>query len=391
MILFEEALKAVKSSAKSIGKERIPFLSAVGKVLFEDIFSDVNMPPFDKAAMDGYACRKCDLKNVLEVIEIIPAGVSPTKVIGPNQCAKIMTGAPVPQGADTVIMVEYTEIIAKNKIQFLQENSRSNICYLAEDVKKDDVVLKKGTLILPKHIPVLASVGAVEVTVSKMPKVAIISTGDELVEPNVQPNPSQIRNTNAYQLIAQAQQLGVEVQYIGIAKDDKESTRAKLQEAMEIADIIIISGAVSMGDFDFVPIVMKELGVEIYFHGVETKPGKRIIYGTTTNKWFIGVPGNPVSSFVQFEMLIKPLIYSIMGSDCGMQYLKLPLSADFNRKKGDRKAFEPVQVNLDGTVKMLEYHGSAHINALSYAQGLMIIEKGILTLKKGDIVDVRPI
>ena len=193
------------------------------------------------------------------------------------------------------------------------------------------------------------------------------------------------------QLIAQAKQMGIETYYVGIANDTKESTREMLHEAMSEADIIIMSGAVSMGDFDFVPIVLKEEGVEIHFHGVETKPGKKIVFGTTENKWFVGVPGNPVSSFVQFEMLIKPLIYKIMGSDYNVAMYKLPLAQDFNRKKASRLAFEPVIIEDNRTVKTIDYHGSAHINALSYSNGMMIVERGITELKKGDLVDVRPI
>lgn len=391
MILFEEALEIVRNHANILGETTLSISDSLGKVLAEDIHSDINMPPFNKSAMDGYACRVQDLGNHLEVLEVIPAGVEPTKVVGENQCSKIMTGAPVPEGADTVIMVEYTVEVSHNVIRYTKEKSKSNICYIAEDVKEGDIVLKKGTLIEPKHIPVLASVGAVEFQVYRAPRIAIVSTGDELVEPGTKPNPSQIRNSNAMQLIAQAKQMGLEAYYIGIALDTKESTQEMLHKAMHKGDIIILSGAVSMGDFDFVPIVLKEECVAIHFHGVETKPGKKIVFGTTTNQWFIGVPGNPVSSYVQFEMLIKPLIYKIMGSEFNVPTYQLPIGFDFKRKKASRKAFEPVMITNNQFVERLDYHGSAHINALSYANAMMIIDRGITELKKGDLVDVRPI
>ena len=391
MIAFNEALNIMIKSAKTLGTETIDHKKSVGKVLAKDIKSDINMPPFDKSAMDGYACRKQDLLNELEVIELIPAGVYPIKTVGKNQCSKIMTGAPVPKGADTVIMIEHTEEVGENHIIYKKDKSKTNICYLAEDVKDGNIVLTEGTIIKAKHIPVLAAVGAVEVLCYKIPTLAIVSTGDELVEPAIKPEPSQIRNSNAYQMIAQAEEIGINVEYIGIAADTKESTEQYLKKAMKNADIIMMSGAVSMGDFDFVPIVLKESGIDIHFHGVQTKPGKKTVFGTNDNKWFIGVPGNPVSSFVQFEMLIKPLIYKIMGADFKQSIYKLPMAEGFKRKKGFRRAFEPINITESGEVKQIEYHGSAHINALSYAEGLMIIKEGITELKKGDLVDVRPI
>ncbi len=391
MIPFEDALEIVLQSAKTLGVEKSDFMISVGRVLAEDILSDTNMPPFNKSAMDGYACRYQDIANELTVVEKIAAGNFPKIKLKENECAKIMTGAPVPEGADTVIMVEHTRQLSDNKIIYLRENSVSNICKLAEDVKKGDVVLKKGTIIQPKHIPVLASVGATEVLVYRSPKVAIISTGNELVEPGFKPEPSQIRNSNAYQMIAQTQQFGLETEYLGLTKDTMEDTRRILDKACRAADLILISGAVSMGDFDFVPLVIKEMGIKILFHGVQTQPGKRTIFGTREKQWFMGLPGNPVSSYVQLEMLVKPLIYKIMGANYQAPVYRMPMYEDYHRKKAGRKAFVPVVITKDSKVKQVEYHGSAHIHALSYAQAFMIIEPGITTLKKGDLANVRPI
>ena len=391
MITYEKALKLALDSGFSLGEEKCTYLESVGRVLSQDILSDINMPPFNRSAMDGYACRRDDLDQELEVIEIIPAGVFPKKIIGAGQCAKIMTGAPVPEGADTVIMVELTKAVSDTHIAYTGKKTKSNISLKAEDVKVGDVVLKKGTLIQPKHIAVLASVGAVEVEVYKKPRIAIVSTGDELVEPNQIPQASQIRNSNAYQMLAQAMELGVDAEYIGVAKDTKESTKEMLLKAIERADIIIMSGAVSMGDFDFVPIVLREQGVDILFHGMEIKPGKRVVFGVKDKKWFVGVPGNPVSSFVQFEMLIKPLVFKIMGANYETPLFRLPLAHDYKRKRKGRKAFEPIVITKQGRVEKADYNGSAHIHALAYAQGLMIIEADIVELKEGDLVDVRPI
>lgn len=391
MISYEEALQLVSDNTHTLGLEQVDFENTVLRVLAEDIFSDMDMPPFDKAVMDGYACRSADLQNVLEVIELIPAGVWPQKAVGKNQCSKIMTGAPLPKGADTVIMVEYTKNISNHQIVFTKESSKSNICLLGEDVRAGDVVLTKGTLVKAKHIPVLASVGATKVKVFKQPSVAVVSTGDELVEPHLKPKPSQIRNSNAYQLLAQVRELGLPVAYLGIAKDTRKDTRTLFSKSLIGAEVVIMSGAVSMGDYDFVPEVLKEAGFSIHFHGVSTKPGKRTIFGTNENKWFVGVPGNPVSAFVQFEMLIKPLLNGIMGNKCLPASLQIPLEQNYKRKNAERKAFEPVVITPQGTVRPIEYHGSAHINALSYADGLMVVESGIKEIPKGGIVHVRPI
>jgi len=391
MISYEEAYRYVTENTHTLGTEIVGFEQSVHRVLAEDIRSDMDMPPFNKSAMDGYACRNEDLKNVLDVVEVIPAGVWPQKTIGENQCAKIMTGAPLPKGADVVIMVEYTKSAGENQIVFTKENTKSNICLTGEDIKTGEVLLKRGTLIKEKHIPVLASAGAVSIKVYKQPRVAIVSTGNELVEPDIKPALSQIRNSNACQIVTQAKTMGLPVHYLGIANDTKESIQAMLDKALEKADLVIMSGAVSMGDYDFVPAVLTGAGFYVHFHGVATKPGKKTIFGTKKDKWFVGVPGNPVAAFVQFDMLIKPLLYSIMGNHYFPEMYKLPLDQDFKRKNATRKAFEPVKINADGTIKPVEYHGSAHINALSCADGLMVVERGVTELNKGDFVDVRPI
>jgi len=391
MISFEDALKKIQENAHTIGTEKVGFENSLNRVLAEDIVSDMDMPPFDKSAMDGYACRREDLKNELEVIEVIPAGHWPQKKVGRNQCSKIMTGAPLPQGADTVIMIEQVKTLADNRIVFTGDDTKSNVCPRGDDVTAGNLVLKKGTLIRAKHIPVLASVGAVNVKVFKQPRVVVVSTGNELVEPEIKPGLSQIRNSNGYQLVCQVKELGIPANYAGIVKDNFAATKAIFEKTMAEAEVLIMSGAVSVGDYDYVPDVLKQSGFDIHFHGVYVKPGKRTLFATHENKWFIGVPGNPVSSFVQFETLIKPLLLSITGNSAMPRFLNLPLEADFKRKNAVRKAYVPVVITQEGLVKKIEYHGSAHINSLSYADGLMEIEQGIKEIKKGTLVHVRPI
>ena len=391
LLPYNEALQIMLDSAKPLKTEKVCFMESLNRVLAEDIFSDINMPPFNKSAMDGYACRSEDLANELEVIEVIGAGHSPTKVIGENQCSKIMTGAKVPEGADTVIVVEAVQELENGKIKYRAKTSKSNICELGEDVKTGDLVIKKGTKIKSKHIAVLASVGKVEAEVYCKPKVAVISTGDELVEPLMKPRGSQIRNSNAYQLMAQLKEMGVDAEYMGIALDNEESTKEIVQKAVDYrADIIIASGAVSVGDFDFVPKIVQQLGFEFLFHGVATKPGKRTLFGQKENQFFLGVPGNPVSSFIQFQMLLKPFINKLMGNNDRFTDLQLELAKDFKRKNAKRLSFEPVIIN-GNKVELANYNGSADITSLVQADGVMIVEKGVFEIKKGEKVYVRPI
>lgn len=391
MIQFEEALNIVTGVDDLAGTERIDFRQCLNRILAEDILSDMHMPPFNKSAVDGYACKKSDLSEVLDVLEVIPAGKAPVKVIGNNQCSKIMTGAPVPEGADTVIMVEDVEVLADNKIRYLKDSVKDNVCYKGEDIQLNEIVLKKGTLIKPQHIAVLATVGAIHPLFYQKIRIGVISTGDELVEPAVKPTISQIRNSNAYQLVAQIENLGMEADYIGIALDTEESTREMMNKAFENNDIVLLTGGVSMGDFDYVPKVLLELGVEIKFKSIAVQPGRPTVFGIRNKQFIFGLPGNPVSSFVQFELLVKPLVYKLTGIEFDSKKIILPMGKVYIRKRSTRLSWLPAKINDEGKVFPLEYHGSAHINALTGADGLIAVPIGQTILKKGELVDVRQI
>jgi len=391
MISFEEASAITQSFALPSGTENVTLFEALNKTLAQDICSDIAMPPFNKSAMDGYACRKSDLRNPLMVIEEIGAGTIPAKSVGENQCARIMTGAMVPDGADIVIMKEDVEEINPATIRFTGENPRANICYKGEDVKEGENVLKKGDLILPAQIAILASVGCTQPLVYKTPSVAIISTGDELVEPAEKPGISKIRNSNSYQLAAQVQQLGITPDYLGIIQDDEATLKKVVAETLGKYDITIISGGVSVGDFDFVPKILKELAVNIRVHGMNVRPGKHLLFGEKANHFIFGMPGNPVSSFVQFAILVRPFLNTLMGSTKVGTFLRLPIAEEYTRKKGDLLIFVPVTLTKEGTVLPLEYHGSAHIHAYTLANGIMEIPKGISIIRKGELVCVRPL
>lgn len=389
MITIEQAYKIVLQDVKSLNTEKVSFTDSLGRILAEDVKSDIEMPPFDKSAMDGYACRKEDLSNPLEIIEVIPAGKTPEKVIGKNQCANIMTGAPIPEGADTVVQVELTDV-SGNTVNVLEAPKKSNISYQAEDVEVGTKVLSKGIKIESQHIAVFAAVGYTDVLVYRKPQVGIISTGDELVEPQNKPALSQIRNSNGYQLIAQVKACGAVANYVGIADDTPEDTFNKVTKALNENDIVLLTGGVSMGSFDFVPQVLEQAGVKIEFDAIAVKPGKPTTFGKANNKYCFGLPGNPVSSFMQFDLLVKPLIYHLMGQDYEPLDIRMPMGFEYKRRNADRRAYFPVIIE-HGEIFPVDYHGSAHIHALSSAHGIASIEIGKEEIKKGEMVHVRQI
>jgi molybdopterin molybdotransferase len=300
-----------------------------------------------------------------------------------------MTGGMLPKGADTVIMVEDVETTGLGTIRFTGQKTSSNYCLKAEDIRQGEKVLSKGTRIRPQEIAVLASVGCSLPEVYKQPRIGIISTGDELVEPSETPAESQIRNSNASQLMAQAKQADCKATYFGIARDTQKETLQIIQQAGTESDIVILTGGISAGDFDFVPAVIQQAGYEIKFRQLAVQPGKPVIFATRNNQYLVALPGNPVSSFVQFEMLVKHLIKLITGNLSRENQVKAILGIDYSRAKASRKSFIPVYFTSEGNALPVEYHGSAHIHSYISADGIITIEIGETQIKKGTLVNVR--
>lgn len=390
MIPFEEALDIVMRSVRPMGSERVDFTSSLNRVLAEDVCSDIDMPPFDKSAMDGYACRREDLDGALRVVEIIPAGQSPRKSIHEHECSKIMTGAMLPAGADCVIKIEDTEIGADGEVWYRGGRiSRTNISLRAEDIKNGDIVLSKGTRIRPQEIAILATVGCTRPLVACLPRVGVIATGSELLNPGEAIYGSKIRNSNGFQLVAQARSAGAVATNYGIAEDAEESLDAVLLKGLAENAVLIISGGVSVGDFDLVPDIMKRNGLNIRFDRVAIQPGKPLTFGYTEHSVCFGLPGNPVSTFVLFEIMVRPFLAAMTGNTAPPFEIALRLGEKISRKHTERRAFIPV-VRVDpGTVVPVEYHGSAHIGALCRADGLISLPVGVGELDKGSVVHVR--
>ena len=391
MITFKQALVTIMENTNVLGEEVVDINDSLFRVLNEDVLSDINMPPFDKSAMDGYACRKSDLKNKLEIIEIIPAGKVPQKKIGINQCSKIMTGAIVPDGADCVVKVENTSLTEGGMVRIIDGLNQYNICPLGQDIKKGDKVLNKGVKISPIHIAVLSETGVVRPKVVKLPRVGLICTGSELVEPDVTPGISQIRNSNANQLIAQIRVAGAIPNYYGIIEDTIEATREIISSVISENDMIIITGGVSAGDFDYVPQAMKEAGFDMLFESIAIQPGKPCKFAKLGEKTGFGLPGNPVSCLILFDLLIKPALKKMMGEIYKPELREYRLGNDYKRINVEREAFIPVKITEEGLVSAIKYHGSAHINSYTGVDGVISIPIGISKLKKGEIVDVRQV
>lgn len=389
MIELKEALQIVLDAARLLRTERVDMGEALNRILAEDVVADADMPPFDRATVDGYACRRADLGGGLAVIETIPAGSTPTRAVGPSQCAKIMTGAAVPRGADCVIMIEQTETVGANAIRFAGGQTGDNISRRATFIHAGQVVLHKGSRLGPAHIAILASVGHVQPLVARRPKVGVIAGGDELVSPAAAPGPFQIRNSNGPQLLSQLQSMGVTARDYGVVKDVELEIGNTLKGALAENDVVIISGGVSVGDFDLVPAVLRRNNVQLLFEKVAIKPGKPTVFGQSDQAYCFGLPGNPVSTFVVFELMVKPFLYRLMGHDYSPVCVQMSLEEPITRKDKDRQAWVPVKLTGRTGVRPVQYHGSGHILALCEADGLIRMEIGIGRIEKAAPVSVR--
>lgn len=399
MILIEDAQKIILAKVQPLPPGKTPLLDAIGSVLHEDIFAPRDNPPADNSAMDGYALRFEDVSSInsenpalLKVIEDIPAGRSPVKLIQPGEAARIMTGALVPEGADTVVMVENTKKKNTSVLILKSPKKGSHIRKQGEDFKKGALLLARGSLIVPSNIGIIATAGYSEVSVYKRPLVAILSTGDELVAINKNAENHQIINSNSYILASQVLECGGRLLPLGIAPDRKEAIKEKLMSANK-ADIIVTSGGVSVGDYDFVKDVMKEMGSEIIIWKIAMKPGKPLTFSMLENRPAFGLPGNPVSSFVSFEQFVRPAILKMSGySDLFRKTIRATLTAGVEKKNDGRKHFlRSILTYKNGEyfVSVLGGQGSNMIASLASSNSLLIIPESETELRSGQKVEVQ--
>ena len=371
------------------GTETLPLEEAMYRILAEEVYTDRDVPPFPRATMDGYACRREDLPGPLEVLETVEAGIIPMQKVDRGQCSKIMTGAMVPVGADCVIMKEYIEEAGDNSIRFFAAETETNIDPRGQDLKQGDRLLPKGTLITPGHLGIMASAGKTRIVVSCRLKVGILVTGSELIEAGESPEGAQIRNSNSHQLAAQVRRAGYLPEYMGIVEDHSEAIANRILSALEQVDLLLLTGGASVGELDLVPGVLKDLGFHLEFDRVAIQPGKPVSFAHRKGKFCFGLSGNPVSSFVQFEMLVRPYLETCSGMLPANKRIQIRIGAGFQRKKADRLFFLPVCFTDTGTCEPVTYHGSGHLHALDRAIGFAEISAGQNVIEKGDLVYVR--
>ena len=404
MISVEAALEIILSEIKPLGMERVNILSTMGRVLGEDIVADTDNPPWDNSAMDGYAVRAVDTKDAskdqpvtLQIIEDLPAGYVAKKSVKRGQTIRIMTGAPMPNGADAVIMVEETaRPEARGKRQevkvFKEAKVGDNVRKAGEDFKKGDIVLRKGMTIRPPEIGMLAAVGKPNVYVYQQPNVAVLSTGDELIEIEEAPMNGKIRNSNSYAIAAQIKACGATPIQLGIARDTKKDLKEKLEFGLT-ADCIVSSGGVSVGDFDFVKDVLKQMGSEMRFWKVAMKPGKPLAFGVIANKPAFGLPGNPISSMVAFEQFARPAILKMMGKkDIFKRAFDALLTKPIKKKAGRMHFVRAALEQKDGQfyVTPLEGQGSGILSSMVKANCLIILSEDAKDVEKDSKVKVQP-
>ncbi len=385
MLTFEEAIQIILKHAKPLPAVNTPVGDAVGRALLEKIRSGLEMPPFNKSAVDGYALRAADLRAgcALKSLGLIQAGSSFKKVLKQGCCVKIMTGAPVPAGADAVVMVEYT-VEHGGLVKFIKPvNKGDNIAERGEDIKKGQLILARGTVLDISHIAVLAAVGRSHVSTGALPRVAVINTGGEIVPPGTKLAGSRIYNSNGPMLSAMLKTDGILAAPV-IARDDAKQLKAALAKALK-SDIVLVSGGVSMGDYDLVPAVLKSLGVKTIFHKVRVRPGKPMLFGVKGRKLVFGIPGNPVSNFMAYLAYVRPAIRKLSGHPDYAPEIRTGRCATKFYPRTPRRALvlSKVKVACEYSLAEVSNNGSADILALAGAGGFTMVKEGGF-IRKGE-------
>ncbi len=412
MLSVEEALRLVEQHARPLAPRRVALDDAAELVLAETVTSSVNSPPYDKTLMDGYAVVSSDRAEVREVLEEIGAGSVPRRPVTPGTATRLMTGAPLPEGADAVIAFEQTEPIDDRVVRFLQTDPApgQHTLALGAALRIGQCVFEPGIILRPIEIGILAEIGHADVTVQPRPRVAVLPTGNELVAANETPAAGQIRNSNGPMLAAAIARAGGAAIELPVARDERDELRRLISRGLD-ADVLLLCGGVSAGKFDLVPDALAELGVDQVFHKVALRPGKPLWFGV---KQFgerqvpvFGLPGNPVSSFVCFELFARPAIAALAGRGFTATLLfAAKLSHDFQYKGGRASCLpartstaeislpprgESIGTSSSGDlplVEILPWHGSADLVALARANALVRLGTEPERLPAGALVDV---
>ena len=391
MIDVPAAQQLVLRHARCGSTESIPFgLACLDRTLAADIRATGDSPPFDKSMMDGYAVRAADVASLgvrLRAMGMIPAGGTASTELLPNHAVRIFTGAPMPPGADAVVKQEDVTRDGDDIVLSLTVPVQvgQNIVRRASDMSTGDTVLQRGTRIRPAVLGLLATLGSPSVPVVQRPTGSVLATGSELVGVDRQPVGSQIRNSNGPMLAGLALYCGAEVVRELLVPDDPAQLRTAIRSA-STSDVLILSGGVSVGDFDHVPGVLGELGMTTHFHQVRMKPGKPVLFGMLGETLVFGLPGNPLSAFVCFHLFVRPALQAMLGGSPNITPIQVPLTTDCHSKH-DRPTYAPAKLHPHG-VEPLPWQGSSTIRALVEADALQLLPAGEFRAKAGELVPV---
>jgi molybdopterin molybdotransferase len=390
---FEDARACVLREVRAcVAAEEVWLADAAGRVLAEAVAADRDYPPFDRSARDGFAVRAADLPGTLRLTGEIRAGAVPSHAVGEGEAIEIMTGAPMPLGADAVVMVEHTQRASPNPgdrvIIDRASKPGDNFTPRGTEAKRGATVLERGRRLGYPEIALLAMVGRVRVPVFTRPRVAILPTGDEIVEIDKEPRDFQIRNSNTWSLAAQVRRAGAVPKVLPIAADDYELTRMLVESGLSNADLLLLSGGVSAGKYDIVEKVLADLGAQFFFDRVAIQPGQPVVFGTVSGKFFFGLPGNPVSTMVTFELFARAAIDRLSGCDSAtLLLMRAKITRDFRHKPGLTR-FLPAMLSEDGaTVTPVEWHGSGDVPAAARANAFLVAEADRESWKEGE--DIR--
>jgi len=401
MLSFEEAraqvIEVVTARAIPFGTEIVELSprpsEALGRILAEDVVAERSYPPFDRSIRDGFAARSLDLTKAgakLRLLGESRAGVAFAGTVGEGECVRILTGAPVPLGADAVVMQEYTH--ADGCFVVFERSARAgqNFVRAGSEARVGDVMVSRGARLSYAELAVAAQVGRSRVAVGRRPRVAILSTGDEVVEVEQVPGPYQIRNSNNVSLAAQVALTGGEAVTYGCAPDEASELRARIKRSLD-SDMLVLSGGVSVGTYDLVEQVLGDLGAEIFFDAVAIRPGKPAVFGWCKGKPVFGLPGNPVSAMVTFELFVAPAIELLSGyRPQPLPFFKAKLAHRVEEKAAVAH-FLPALANWKGgfpAVEALSWEGSGDIGAVVRGNCFLVVHESQLTLEAGEWVDV---
>ena len=395
---IEEALKVVLESIRVLGTERVPLQDSDGRILAEDIYSRIYLPPWDNSAMDGYALKWEDIREAsqdrpvrLRITNEVRAGAMPSKSVHSGEAIRIMTGAPVPEGADTVVRVEDTKSEGDVVSIFRSGKKGENIRKKGENVRRGDTVLKTGTPIGPGQLGAMAMVGKSIVTVYRRPAVMVMSTGDELADLDEEITENKIPNSNSYAVASQVIEAGGIPHILGIARDTRESLREKIGQGLA-GDMLLVSGGVSAGEYDFVKDILKEYGVDMKFWSVGIKPGHPLAFGLVGGRPIFGLPGNPVSTMVTFEVFARPALLKMGGhSSIFRPLVDAVVEEEFHDRPGRTHFVRAVVRYKEGRylVRSTGTQGSGVLMSMAYANSFMVLPPDKEKVLPGEVVKVQ--